>query len=87
VFDDIISGVTAAPPRLIVYGQEGIGKSTFAATAPNPIFRPTEDGLKRIDCKRFPVAKTYGGGGHRNAAGFQVPHSHTLGSNKEASGE
>lgn len=33
------------------------------------------------------VAKTYGGGGHRNAAGFQVPHSHTLGSNKEASGE
>lgn len=27
------------------------------------------------------VAKTYGGGGHRNAAGFQVPHSHALGSN------
>lgn len=30
------------------------------------------------------VAKTYGGGGHRNAAGFQVPHSHALGSNAEA---
>lgn len=27
------------------------------------------------------IAKTYGGGGHRNAAGFQVPHSHALGSN------
>lgn len=27
------------------------------------------------------VAKTFGGGGHRNAAGFQVPHSHALGSN------
>jgi uncharacterized protein len=27
------------------------------------------------------VAKSYGGGGHRNAAGFQVPHSHALGSN------
>lgn len=27
------------------------------------------------------VAKGYGGGGHRNAAGFQVPHSHALGSN------
>ena len=29
------------------------------------------------------IAKTYGGGGHRNAAGFQVPHSHALGSNTE----
>lgn len=27
------------------------------------------------------VAKPYGGGGHRNAAGFTVPHSHALGSN------
>jgi hypothetical protein len=27
------------------------------------------------------VAKTYGGGGHRNASGFKVPHSHVLGSN------
>lgn len=27
------------------------------------------------------VAKNYGGGGHRNAAGFHVPHSHALGSN------
>ena len=31
------------------------------------------------------VAKTYGGGGHRNAAGFQVPHSHALGSNAGSS--
>lgn len=60
VLDDIISGTTAAPPRLIVYGQEGIGKSTFAASAPKPLFIPTEDGLKRIDCKRFPVVKNFG---------------------------
>lgn len=26
------------------------------------------------------IAKTYGGGGHRNAAGFQVPHGHVLAS-------
>ena len=59
LLDEIISGPTAAPPRLIVYGQEGVGKSTFAASAPNPIFLPTEDGLKRIDCRRFPVARSY----------------------------
>ena len=46
------------PPRLILYGTEGIGKSTFASHAPKPIFVPTEDGLSEIDCERFPLAKT-----------------------------
>ena len=32
------------------------------------------------------VAKTYGGGGHRNASGFKVPHSHVLGSNASFTG-
>jgi len=47
------------PPRLIVSGGEGIGKSTFASGAPAPIFVQTEDGLGTIDCKRFPLATTY----------------------------
>lgn len=58
-FDDVISGPVAAPPRVIAYGQEGVGKSTFAAGCPRPIFIPTEDGLKRVDCDRFPVVRTY----------------------------
>ena len=32
-------------PIMCLYGVEGIGKTTFAAGAPNPIFLPTEDGL------------------------------------------
>lgn len=28
------------------------------------------------------IAKQYGGGGHRNAAGFKVPHGHVLGPNR-----
>lgn len=47
------------PPRIVLYGTEGIGKSTFASQAPAPIFVPTEDGLSEIDCERFPVAKTF----------------------------
>ena len=39
-----------------MYGTEGIGKSTTAADAPNPIFIPTEDGLDQIDCASFPLA-------------------------------
>jgi len=55
---NIHSGRQRKPPRLLVYGDEGIGKSTFAAGAPKPIFIPTEDGLGEIDCDSFPLAKT-----------------------------
>ncbi|MCL2649234.1 MAG: ATP-binding protein [Phycisphaerales bacterium] len=47
------------PPRLLVYGTEGIGKTTLAAAAPSPIFIPTEDGLDQIDCASFPLAKNF----------------------------
>lgn len=47
------------PPRLVVYGTEGVGKSTFASQAPSPVFVPTEDGLSEIDCDRFPLATSF----------------------------
>ena len=47
------------PPRLLVYGSEGIGKSSFGAAAPDPIFIQTEDGIDEIDCHRFPLAKAW----------------------------
>jgi len=55
----IKSGREFAPPRIFLAGTEGIGKSTFASKAPKPIFIPSEDGLKQIECDKFPVAKTY----------------------------
>ena len=54
----IETGRSKLPPRLFVYGIEGIGKSTLAQHAPSPIFMPTEDGLREIDCASFPVANT-----------------------------
>ena len=47
---------TISAPRLLVYGVEGIGKSTFAAGAPNPIFILTEDGLGSLPVQHFPLA-------------------------------
>ncbi len=38
-----------APVRAVFYGRGGIGKSTLAAGAPNPIFLCAEDGLENID--------------------------------------
>lgn len=55
----IQKGRTPKPPRVLVYGTEGIGKSSFAAQAPRPIFIQTEDGLDEIDCDKFPLATRY----------------------------
>ncbi|RIK82905.1 MAG: oxidoreductase [Planctomycetota bacterium] len=52
-------GRASKPPRVLLYGVEGIGKSTLGAQAPNPIFIQTEDGLDEIDCVRFPLARCY----------------------------
>ena len=54
----IQTGKQNLPPRLLIYGTEGIGKSTLASHAPNAIFIQTEDGLREIDCAKFPRAKT-----------------------------
>lgn len=37
------------PPRVVVYGPPKVGKSTFAAGAPSPVFLPLEDGLGTLD--------------------------------------
>ena len=42
LLENIQSGRESRPPRLMVYGSEGVGKSTFGASAPNPIFIQTE---------------------------------------------
>ena len=55
----IIKGVQPEPFRLLVHGTEGIGKSTFAAQAPDPIFIQTEDGLGQIDAPKFPLAQSF----------------------------
>lgn len=49
----------ANPPRILVHGGEKVGKSTYFAGAPNPIFIRTEDGLNGIDAMAFPLAERY----------------------------
>lgn len=51
---------TIKPPRIVVYGVHGVGKTTFAAGAPSPVFLWTEDGQGVLDVTGFPLAKTFG---------------------------
>lgn len=49
------------PPRTIVCGVEKIGKSTFAAGAPTPVFIPIrgEEGIDDLPVAHFPTAESF----------------------------
>ena len=47
------------PPRLVIHGIHGVGKSYFASKAPDPIFLITEDGLTNIEVDHFPLAESF----------------------------
>lgn len=43
-------------PKICIYGPSKIGKTTIAASAPNPIGILTEDGSHSVDAMAFPLA-------------------------------
>lgn len=52
--DMITKGKLRKPISVVCYGPEGVGKSSFAAGAPRPIFVGAEDGTAQLDVVRFP---------------------------------
>ena len=52
-------GSIVRPPRIILYGTHGVGKSSFAAQADKPVFIQTEEGLDALDVTAFPLARSY----------------------------
>ena len=55
-------GVVETPLSVVLYGPEKVGKSTFAAGAPSPIFLSGKDseGTAHLDVSRFPEAESWG---------------------------
>jgi len=47
------------PPRIVLYGGAGIGKTFFAASMNKPIFVLTEDGMGKIEADHFPLAESF----------------------------
>ena len=52
-------GGDTRPPRFLIYGVAGVGKTKLAADAPSPIFLQTEDGLGRIDAATFGLLRNF----------------------------
>ena len=51
---DIKRGGSDRAPFIVIHGPPGMGKTTFAASAPSPIFIRTEDGLGTLEVDTFP---------------------------------
>jgi hypothetical protein len=50
---NITSGRVARPQKLVIYGVEGIGKTSLAAQTPDPLFIDTEGGTAHLDVRRL----------------------------------
>jgi len=57
---EIIRGKLPSAKKIVIYGPEGIGKSTLASQFPEPLFIDTEGSTKELDVARFPEPKSMG---------------------------
>lgn len=56
---DIIRGKIQKATKTVIYGPEGIGKSTLASRFPDPVFIDTEGSTGRMDVARFPAPTSW----------------------------
>ena len=57
---DLIRGrKPAAALKVVLYGPEGIGKSTFASMFPRPVFIDTEGSTSHMDVTRTPTPRSW----------------------------
>lgn len=55
ILNNIKRGVQQRPQRVIIYGPEGVGKSTLAAGLPAPLFLDTEEGTQHMNVDRIQI--------------------------------
>jgi hypothetical protein len=59
LLDTVITGKKVRPIFCVITGAPGVGKSTFASKAPEPVFLDIERGVDQIGSARFPTPTTY----------------------------
>jgi len=56
---EITKGRIPSAKKTLIYGPEGIGKTTFASQFPDPLFIDTEGSTKELDVARLPVPSSW----------------------------
>lgn len=59
MLSQVKKGRLKRPEFIVIHGPPGVGKTTFAADAPNPIFLGAEDGSAQHDVARLPTPKSW----------------------------
>lgn len=57
--NSLVRKAVIKPPRIIVHGPRGVGKTTLLASLPAPVLIQIEDGLGQIDIPHFPLATSF----------------------------
>ena len=70
----IKSKVDPVAPAILLHGGPGIGKTTFGASAPSPVFVLTENELGILTVSHFPLAKSFDDVLSALAALYSEPH-------------
>lgn len=55
----VTRGIIKSAQKCLIYGVEGIGKSTFASQFPNPVFIDTEGSTKHMNVARTPMPSSW----------------------------
>ena len=55
----ITKGKVETAKKVVIYGPEGIGKSTLASNFPDPVFIDTEGSTKELDVARYPTPASW----------------------------
>jgi len=56
---NVTKGKIDVPHFVLVFGPDGVGKSSFGAGAPSVIFLGTEEGTSNLDVARFPAPNKF----------------------------
>lgn len=59
MLDKVTTGKIKRPYLVLIYGPDGVGKTTFAADAPKTIFLGKESGSDNLDVARLPEPQSY----------------------------
>lgn len=59
LLNQVTSGKINKPYLITLFGASGVGKTSFAADAPKPIFACTEAGTDQLNVSRFPQIDSY----------------------------
>jgi hypothetical protein len=62
------------PPRILLHGVAGVGKTTFAAKAREAVVVPVEDGLGTLEVDHFPLATSLADVTEALTALYSEPH-------------